>query len=206
MFERTLPLLLLPVLLGCSLLQSKKDLPQVDVVAVLPIERSPIQRSDGEEGPALPEDAGLAVTAQVYQFLAMRPEFRFVADLTVQEVVQQSSVRNEPDLRSRAVALGKAVSADAVFFGTVSRFRERIGTEWGATSPAAVSFDLGLVQVASGEVLWEGRFDQTQAPLSSNIFDFWMFWRAGPHWFSARELTALGVDELLEEMSKDVRS
>jgi hypothetical protein len=206
MFERTLPLLLLPVLLGCSLLQSKKDLPQVDVVAVLPIERSPIQRSDGEQGPALPEDAGLAVTAQVYQFLAMRPEFRFVADLTVQEVVQQSSVRNEPDLRSRAVALGKAVSADAVFFGTVSRFRERIGTEWGATSPAAVSFDLGLVQVASGEVLWEGRFDQTQAPLSSNIFDFWMFWRAGPHWFSARELTALGVDELLEEMSKDVRS
>jgi len=49
-------------------------------------------------------------------------------------------------------------------------------------------------------------FDHAQAPLSYTFFDFWMFWRADQHWYSARELTALGVDELLEDMGKNVRS
>jgi hypothetical protein len=195
------------LVLGCSARQSQEKPPNIDLLAVLPIERVAAEGSDTEEGEdgALPEDAGLAVTAQIYGFLAAQPDFRFVADLTVQDIVHRASVRDAPDLTARAVALGKEGSADAVIFGTVSRFRERVGTEWGATSPAAVSFDLSLVFVASGEVLWQGRFDQTQQPLSSNFFDSWMFWRAGPHWFSARELAGLGVDKLLEQMEKTLR-
>lgn len=205
MSSRILPIVALTVLLGCSAKQPQDELPKIDLLAVLPIELSDVRHSDGEDPYPVPEEAGLAVTAQIYRFLADRPDFRFVADLLIQDVVQRSSVRDAPALVARAVALGKETSADAVLFGTVSRFRERIGTEWGATSPAAVSFDLGLVVVSSEEVLWEGRFDRTQQPLSSNFFDFWMFWRAGPHWFSARELTGLGVDKLLGEMTKTVQ-
>ena len=203
MSNRTPLLLVLALLLGCSARQPQAERPRIDLLAVLPIERKGTS-SDGDEGKVLPEDAGVAVTAQVYRFLASRPDFRFVADLALQDVVQGPSVRGAADLESRAVALGKEVSADAVIFGTVSRFRERVGTEFGVTSPAAVSFDLGVVDVASGEVLWQGRFDKTQEPLSSNLFNFWMFWRAGPHWFSARELAGLGVDKLLREMTDRV--
>jgi Peptidoglycan-synthase activator LpoB len=204
MSNRTLPLLALALVVGCSAQQPQKERPQIDLLAVLPIELKGAS-SEGSDRPALPADAGLAVTAQIYRFLASRPDFRFVADLTVQDYSERSSVRDAPDLTARAVALGKEVSSDAVIFGTVSRFRERVGTELGATSPAAVSFDLGLVDVASGEVLWQGSFDKTQEPLSSNLFNFWMFWSAGPHWFSARELAGLGVDKLLKEMTKSVQ-
>jgi len=203
--KRILPILALAALLGCSAKQAQDELPKIHLLAVLPIEIAEVQRSDPEDAYPVPPEAGIAVTAQIYRFLADRPDFRFVADLLIQDVVLRSSVRDATALIARAVALGKETSADAVIFGTVSRFRERIGTEWGATSPAAVSFDLGLVVVSSGEVVWEGRFDRTQQPLSSNFFDFWMFWRAGPHWFSARELAGLGVDKLLKEMTKTVQ-
>jgi hypothetical protein len=203
---RALPLLVLAVLLGCSARQPESEHPPIDLLAVLPIEAVAPQSTFGEEQAPLPPDAGLAVTAQIYDFLAARSDFRFVADLTVQDAMQRSSVQDAPNLTARAVALGKEVAADAVIFGTVSRFRERVGTELGATSPASVIFDLSLVDVASGEVLWKGSFAKTQEPLSSNFFNFWMFWRAGPHWFSARELAGLGVDKLLEEMTKTVRS
>lgn len=201
MSNRTLPVLLLAFLVGCSARQSGGERPQIDLLAVLPIElAAPKQPDEGEEKP-LPADAGLAVTAQIYRFLAAQSEFRFVADLTIQDAVQAPSVRDAPDLKARAVALGKDVSADAVIFGTVSRFDERVGTEWGATSPASVSFDLRVVYVASGEVLWEGGFDRTQAPPRSNLLTFWMFWRDGPHWLSARELTAQGMEKLLKGMT-----
>lgn len=205
MCNRALPLFALALLLGCGARQPQVERPRIDVLAVLPIEAAAPKSSADEEKSALPGDAGLAVTAQIYRFLANQSEFRFVADLTVQDAVQRPSVRGASSLTSRAVALGKEVAADAVLFGTVSRFRERVGTELGATSPASVAFDLGLVDVASGEVLWEGSFAKTQEPLSSNLFNFWMFWRAGPHWFSARELAGLGVDKLLEEMTESVR-
>lgn len=203
--RRTVALLALVSILGCSARQPEGEAPKVDLLAVLPIERAAPASSDEGEASALPEEAGLAVTAQIYRFLALQPEFRFVADLVVQDAVQQPPVRNASDLTSRALGLGKEVSADAVIFGSVSRFRDRVGTEFGVTSPASVAFDLSLIHVASGEVLWQGQFTRTQEPLASNLFNFWMFWRAGPRWFSARELAGLGVDRLLEEMSEAVR-
>lgn len=202
--NRSLLLVAMAFLLGCSARQPEIERPPIDLLAVLPIEPAAPQGRGAEEREPLPSDAGLAVTAQIYRFLANQSDFRFVADLAVQDAVRKSAVRDAPNLTARAVALGKEVAANGVIFGTVARFRERVGTELGATSPASVAFDLGLVDVASGEVLWQGSFAKTQEPLSSNLFNFWMFWRAGPHWFSARELAGLGVDKLLEEMTETV--
>src|SRR5262249_53923970 len=116
------------------------------------------------------------------------------------------SVHNAPDIRARALALGKVINAQGVIFGTVSRFRERVGTGLGVTRPASVAFDLNLLEVATGKVVWHGQFDETQQPLSSNLFTFWMFWEEGPHWFTARELAGLGVKRLMAQMQSDVLS
>ncbi len=133
--------------------------------------------------------------------LADQATFRFVPDLTVADALPSAHSAGD-DLVSRAVALGKAVEADGVIVGHVSRFRERVGTEMGAKRPASVAFDLALVDVGSGKVVWHGQFNRTQEALSSNLFDFWMFWRAGPHWFSARELAGLGVEKLFADMTR----
>jgi hypothetical protein len=62
-----------------------------------------------------------------------------------------------------------------------------------------VAFSIGLLSPATGEVVWEGSFDETQESLSANVFDWWMFWDEGPRWLSASELSGLGVDQLLRE-------
>ena len=61
-----------------------------------------------------------------------------------------------------------------------------------------------LVETATGQVLWAGAFDQTQQDLSSNLFDFWMFWSEGPRWFTAAELAHLGVEKLIGEMDGEM--
>lgn len=194
---------------ACSSQDKPVELEPTRLVAVLPIEPAPraSQPDAGDEdGPRhpLPKDAGLAITGQIYEVLAQGSKFRFVADLTVSDAVQNPTVRDAPDVLAKAKALGQVVGSDAVIYGSVYRFRERVGTAYGATEPASVSFDLAFVDIISGEVLWEGSFSQTQESLSANLLNWWMFWRAGPHWFSARELAGLGVEKLLRQMGKAV--
>ena len=194
---------------ACAARTPRVERAPVNLLAVLPIEAAqaepdPTARQRAAPPAPLPPDAGAAITGQIYRVLAHRSEFRFVPDVAVADALRREAVRQVPDRVARAVALGKAVGAEGVIFGRVSRFRERVGTEFGATQPAAVSFDLGLVVVSTGDVIWEGRFDQTQEPLSANLLNWWMFWRGGPRWFTARELAGLGVERLFEEMKSKV--
>jgi hypothetical protein len=194
---------------GCSARVPEEQRVPMELLAVYPVQLAPhaeppsgaASGKDEEEPERLPADAGEAVTAQIYRVLADQATFRFVPDLAVADALPAARGEGD-DLVSRAVALGHAVEADGVIIGRVSRFRERVGTEMGAKRPASVAFELALVDVGSGKVVWHGQFNRTQKALSSNLFDFWMFWRAGPHWFSARELAGLGVEKLFADMTR----
>ncbi len=189
---------------GC-MARKPPDARPLDLLAVLPIELAEVETTPvvgGEEPAALDPKAGEAVTGQIYRALAHRTEFRVVPDLTVDEALRRPAVRDATPLAARARALGQEVGADGVIFGRVSRFRERVGTEYGATEPAAVSFELSLIAASDGALIWHGQFDQTQESLSANLLNWWMFWSAGPHWFSARELAGLGVDKLMPSLSR----
>jgi hypothetical protein len=200
------------VLLACASLHGcaarrPTDLPApirpIKLVAVLEIQPARAGATtvagDGEQQRRLPPDAGLAVTGQIYSVIANRSDYRFVPDLTVSDTSKQPRIATGA-LPDRALELGKAVGADGVIFGTVSRFDERIGTELGATEPASVSFDLNMLETASGKVVWHGEYSSTQEALSSNLLQFWMFWRSGPRWISARELARVGAEQLLDDM------
>jgi len=213
-YEIRATLLLLLLTSGCNLLhkpgsaQPGAPAPvNMQLLAVLPIEpaAAPADEKHGSAPPP-PDEAGMAVTAQIYRVLADQTEFRFVADLAVSDVLKTPAVRRAGSVVDRAAALGKEVGADGVIFGRVFRFQRRVGTEYGAREPASVWFELGLVSVASGDVVWKERFDRTQEPLTSNLFNWWMFWRAGPRWMSASELAGLGVDRLFADMSETVNT
>lgn len=186
---------------GCGAKQPPHAPVVVRTLAVLPLEPA----GDGGETP-LPSEAPAAVTAQIYRVLSDQTEFRFVPDLTVADTVALPDVRRAASLTDRAVALGRQVGADAVIFGRVFRYQKRVGTEYGASQPASVSFDLGLVAVSSGEVLWQDKFDETQEALASNLFDWWMFWSSGARWMSASELAGLGVEKLFGQMTAAVQT
>lgn len=198
----------LAMLAACGARQAPEPAQPMDLLAVLPIEV--VQPAEGvkvaeEELPApVPEDAGDVVTAQIYAALTESSKFRFVPDLTVAPVLHSKEVRRAETPVERALALGQETDADGVIFGKVTRFRERVGTELGARTPASVSIALKLVDVHSGKVVWHGSFDQTQEPLSYNLLKFWMFWQGGPRWLTAAQLSRIGVDRLVKEMQNAV--
>jgi hypothetical protein len=188
----------------CSLFQPAPIITEkIDLLAVMPIERQDIpSATPKKEVPRLAPGAEGVVTAQIYHVLASGPRWRFVPDLTVSQAL--GKIPPGGDLQSRARKLGEAVGADGVLCGTVFRYRERIGTEYGARQPAAVGFTLQLISVSSGRVLWTGTFSQAQKPLSANLFNWWQFWRGGPRWFTAQEFARLGVQRLLDELARQL--
>ena len=197
---------LLAALGGCGWFGGGGKLAEpVGRIAVLPIERDertsnlPLAQA---EAPPLAPGAEEVVTAQVYDVLSSSPTWRFVPDMTVSQALEK--VSKTAPLKERAVELGKLVNVDAVLCGTVSRFVERVGTQYGARQPAAVSFELFLVSTATGTVLWRGTFDQQQEALSTNLFNWWQFWEGGPRWFTAAEFTHLGVERLLNQLAKQI--
>ncbi len=198
-----LVLVLLPTLAACGgrTTSSEKLEQPIGLLAVLPIERELLpDATDASGRPMLEPGAELAVTAAVYDALASDSNWRFVPDQTVRGVVRR--LLSSTPIAERAVALGKAVNADGVLYGKVWRFQERVGADYGAKHPASVAFDLHLLSVASGKTVWDGTFDQTQQPLSSNILNFWQFWEGGAKFFTVREFTRLGAQRLLRDLAK----
>ena len=94
---------------------------------------------------------------------------------------------------------GKSFSSDAVLFGYIYRWRERIGTKYAVNSPASVAFDLHLVSTDTGSILWKGSCNKTQVSLSENLLDLSIFIRSGGKWLTAKELAYIGLEELIEK-------
>ncbi len=94
--------------------------------------------------------------------------------------------------------IGKSFSSDAVLFGYIYRWRERMGTKYGVETSASVAFDLHLVSTDNGAILWKGSFDKTQLSLSENLLDLSTFMRSGGKWLTARELAGIGLEDLIK--------
>jgi TolB-like protein len=93
--------------------------------------------------------------------------------------------------------MGKDLGADAVFSGTIYRFRDRVGTAVSVTSPASVAFAVELVRVSDGKTIWSRPYDQTQRSLDENLFDLGFFLKSKGRWLTAEELASLGLKETL---------
>ena len=96
--------------------------------------------------------------------------------------------------------VGTTFNADAVLVGNMYRWRERVGGDYAAQSPASVSFDLHLIRPVDGAILWKSKFDKTQQSLSENILDMNTFLKGGGKWMKADALAMIGLRKMLEEM------
>src|SRR4030067_3535123 len=79
-------------------------------------------------------------------------------------------------LRS-AIQLGKELDVDFILVGYLFRFEERIGSRIGAEKPASVGFDVHLLRLRDEKRVWDGKFDETQRPLSENVLKIGSFLR-----------------------------
>jgi TolB-like protein len=133
----------------------------------------------------------------LYSTMASMSNWQIVSESEVREIGQ--SVR-APSEAARLKQIGERVYADAVITGTVQRFRERVGDEWGVKSPASVAFVLDLVDVRRGDVVWSARFDETQKSLSENILAIGEIGHRGVRWLTAEQLAHEGIKKAVAQL------
>ena len=128
------------------------------------------------------------------------------------EVIPASDVENAFEAAGKPVPHGdeaafaqmaaKEFGATSVLFGKVYRYRERRGGELGATRPASVGIELALHAAPGGRLLWTGRFDHTQQPLSQNALVAPTYPGAGSRWLTAAELARWGLDAAASRLTE----
>ncbi len=127
-----------------------------------------------------------------------RPGFRLVSRKEFGDLWERAlaGVHN-PTPAEIVKALGRELGTEALLYGKVFRFRERRGRGYAVESPASVAFALVLFETRSGRVLWKGWFDETQVPLSQNLFKIRLY--GGVRWLTARELARKGLEKILKD-------
>ena len=84
----------------------------------------------------------------------------------------------------------------------IYRFQEREGGNFSVVRPASVGFHVHLYEgdKLSGVFV----FDETQQPLSDNIFRFFTFLRRGAKWITAGELAREGIHKAIDALGNDL--
>lgn len=167
-------------------------------------------RADAQQGPKVPYTSAASAERRpseqepnellaklVYSTIASMPKWQIVSESEAREVAQAVPPDGET---ARLRKIAEMVYADAVIVGRVQRYRERVGDEWGAKSPASVAFVLDLIDVRRADVVWSARFDETQKPLSENIFALSDIGQRGIRWLNAEQLTHEGVKKALGQL------
>jgi hypothetical protein len=106
----------------------------------------------------------------------------------------------EKKLIPSSLQLGKELNVDFIIVGFLFRFEERIGSPIGVEKPASAGFDIHLFRLRDGIEVWQGKFDETQRPLSENLFKIGSFFRRKASWLTAEELASVGMDEMLKRL------
>ena len=165
--------------------------------AMAPAQTQKIPFTTASEPRTSEREAPETLARLVYSAMASLPNWQIVSESEVREVGQSLPAGGEG---SRLTRIGEMVYADAVITSRVQRYRERVGDEWGAKSPASVAFVLDLVDVRRGDVIWSATFDETQKSLSENIFAFGDISQRGLRWLSADQLTQEGVKKAIGQL------
>jgi hypothetical protein len=125
--------------------------------------------------------------------------FKILPPEKVEEALSQSE-RSQFEIKPMraSIQLGRTLNMDFIFIGFVFRFEERIGSHIGAEKPASVGYDVHLIRLRDEKIVWTGKFDETQRPLSENVLKIGSFFRRKASWLTAEELSSVGMDEMLK--------
>lgn len=93
---------------------------------------------------------------------------------------------------------GIRAGVDAILIGYLYGFSERLGTKLSVQDPASVSFELVLIKTDDGRVLWKKNFEETQQPLSDDLFKLESFIERGGKWVTAEELALYGLEKMFK--------
>lgn len=162
--------------------------------------RSPLS-GDMYRAGKVEENAEEILTELLMESLKGKSGLQPVTRAAMEDVLEEESVSQKHILMGpfQAAKLGKRFQTDGVLIGFIYAFRERVGKAYSVDSPASVSFDLYLVESATGRNLWKAGYTRTQQPISQNVLDIEEYLQSGVRWLTARELAKVGLKMMLKE-------
>jgi hypothetical protein len=170
-------------------------------IAVLPFTEAALTHRPAVPGQEpLAEPPGETVTRAMTEAMSRRPLWQITDPLVVGEAFRRLYGEVRAPTPEEARAVGKILAVDAVVRGQVTAFDDRIGTEIAAERPARVDFAIELIRMPSEDAVWQGEFDEQQQALSDNFWNIGGFLHAGGKWIRARELAALGADQITDHL------
>jgi hypothetical protein len=141
------------------------------------------------------------LTRLLYQKMGALGTFKVLPLEKVEGVLTPSVKKGfEEEPIPSAIQIAKELDVDFILVGYLFRFEERIGSRIGVERPASVGFDVHLLRLRDGKRVWDGKFDETQKPLSENILKLGAFFRRQASWLTAEELANVGMDEMLKKL------
>ena len=175
----------------------------IKTVRVARIAVMPLLETPGKDG-AVVEGSGETVTAELIGQVALAGGWELVPETDVSDALQKLPPVTAANQETVTIALGKQLNADVVLYGTVDKFKERVGIAYAAESPASVEFTLHLIQVQSGQVVWTAKFARSQKALFENVFNVVNFVKAEGRWVKAHEIAQDGVQEAVANLHDEV--
>ena len=148
----------------------------------------------------VPEGAADFLTENLTALIKSRISFTVIlgnhtnnllTDPTAGDITQKSE-------RMLLMEAGRIADADAVIAGYVYRFKQRVGTGYAAESPASVALGVHMLNVSDGKMLWSGKIDETQRPLSDNLFEIGSFFKRGARWVTSEDMAVSGLKKILK--------
>jgi hypothetical protein len=203
---RALLLAGITLLAGCSSLPAtvEQQVVQSDVsphrIAVVSFYPAPGLASSAATGGETAAGAADLVTRFVSEALAQRG-FEVIPAEDVQTAFEGDGLpvpRADPELAAELAA--RDFGADAVLLGSVTRFRQRSGSDVGSIDPASVAFAVSLYAAPTGALQWRARFDETQQAFSSNVFLTPFYPGGGTRWLTAAEFAQWGAGQVAQAL------
>ncbi len=147
-------------------------------------------------------DAQKILTDSLYSILKNYENMQVVPPVRAQAALMERlrNTRGSVSERKLITETGRTLGVDAAIFGYLYRFKERIGNQYSVELPASVAFDIHLIDIKTGRILWLGHLDETQRPLSENIFKIKTFFQRKGKWITAQEMALSGLEDLLRNI------
>lgn len=202
--SKSIILTILSLILACA---CAKQLPQPDnkdtlpsmvkSIIVLPVRAATETDADSTSPQAIKQmQNGLESLAQIINgYFADNQKIHLMSN----EEVSSFSTSYSANQSDQALAIGKALKAEAVMFWDLTRYNERTGSDYAAKEPASVAFTYRLVHTESGQTLCAGSFDETQQSATENLLSWRRFANRGFKWVTAADLAREGVTEKLPD-------
>lgn len=170
----------------------------IKTIAILPFGYKRFARISSAD-----RDANLMITRMFTRHLSMNSNFQIVPRGEINELMSSHNVDSfNRETFPNGISLLRNRGIDGAVMGQISRYTERAGNALSVREPASVAFEIYLLNVQNGAVLWSAAFDRTQKALSENVLEVGSFLKGGGTWQTGETLARLGIEEVIKRFPK----